>query len=104
MTLRKPVTDLVALGSMPASRGYGGIRGRRVRTEDPGTSTPLTTDEARALLPVFGTDDYFGLAWTLLHRVETAPDPVVAEEPDTNANWWVRPLWDRYHRWMASRD
>jgi hypothetical protein len=104
MTLRRQVADLIALGAMPASEDTSVSTVAEFQQKITALQTPLTTEEARALLPVFGTDDYFGLAWTLLHRVETAPDPVVAEEPYANANWWVRLLWDRYQRWLASRD
>jgi len=37
--------------------------------------TPVSDDEARALVRVFGPDDCFGLAWTLLHLIETAHGP-----------------------------
>jgi hypothetical protein len=40
---------------------------------------PVTDDEARALIGLFGPDECFGLAWTILHLVESAP------------GW---PLWD----------
>ncbi|MEU0382903.1 hypothetical protein [Streptomyces chartreusis] len=34
---------------------------------------PVTDDEAQALATLFGPDNCFGLAWTLLHLIETAP-------------------------------
>lgn len=34
---------------------------------------PVTLDEAGVLLQIFGSDECYGLAWTLLHLVETAP-------------------------------
>lgn len=104
MMLRKPVADLLALGSMPASEDTDVSTVAEFERKILALQTPLTTEEARALLPVFGTDDYFGLAWSLLTRVETAPDPVVPANPADNANWWVRLLWERYERWLASRD
>jgi hypothetical protein len=35
--------------------------------------TPLTDEEACALIKLFGPDDCLGLAWTLLHQIATAP-------------------------------
>jgi hypothetical protein len=34
---------------------------------------PITEEEACALVKLFGPDDCFGLAWTLLHLIETVP-------------------------------
>lgn len=34
---------------------------------------PVTTEEAEALIPLLGDDTCYGLAWTLLHIIETAP-------------------------------
>jgi hypothetical protein len=58
--------------------------------------TPLTTEESRALFAVFGPDELFGLAWALLTRLETAPDPVVPSKPQADANRWIRFLWERH--------
>src|SRR5438552_1749537 len=33
---------------------------------------PISNDEARSLLRLFGPDDCYGLAWTLLHLIESA--------------------------------
>jgi hypothetical protein len=35
--------------------------------------TPITDNEAMALARLFGPDDCFGLAWSLLHLIETSP-------------------------------
>ncbi|MFF8846295.1 hypothetical protein ACF08N_26865 [Streptomyces sp. NPDC015127] len=37
---------------------------------------PVTPEEARALATCFGPDDCYGVAWTLVHLIETAPGPV----------------------------
>ena len=34
---------------------------------------PVSDDEARALLGMLGDDECFGLAWALVHLIETAP-------------------------------
>jgi hypothetical protein len=34
---------------------------------------PVSNDEARSLVHLFGPDDCYGLAWTLLHLIESAP-------------------------------
>jgi hypothetical protein len=35
--------------------------------------SPISDEEAIALARLFSEDDCYGLAWTLLHLIETAP-------------------------------
>ncbi|GHJ91454.1 hypothetical protein SNE510_09730 [Streptomyces sp. NE5-10] len=56
---------------------------------------PVTEEEACALLACFGPDDCYGVAWTLLHLVETGPNPVLTTTPGPDANEWHRRLHDR---------
>jgi len=37
-------------------------------------SLPITNDEALVLAEIFGDDDCFDMAWTILHLIETAPN------------------------------
>ena len=60
-------------------------------------SGPVTDDEARLLMDCFGVDNCYGLAWTLLHLIETAPTFRVDVEPRAGANEWVVRLWRRHH-------
>jgi len=93
--IRDEVRRLVALGPMPDSVAttpeqvdqYGNLINKIAR--------PLTNDEAEALLSVFGDDDYFGVAWTLLHLIETAPHVPVDEPPADDANEWIHRIWRR---------
>lgn len=62
---------------------------------------PVTDEEARLLVTCFGDDDCFGLAWTLLHLVESAPSPVVNSRPPDDANAWISRLWMRYQNSLA---
>jgi hypothetical protein len=57
---------------------------------------PVTGEEAAILVKCFGPDNCFGLAWTLLHLIESSPNSVVTAEPPADANPWVKVLWDRY--------
>lgn len=58
-------------------------------------AAPVTAEEAGALADCFGPDDCYGLAWSLLHLVETGPCPVVTERPDAGAGMWPHRLWLR---------
>jgi hypothetical protein len=57
---------------------------------------PVTAEEALLLISAFGPDDCFGVAWSLLHLIETEPGRTyVTEEPGPDANEWVRRMWNR---------
>ncbi|MBM2620998.1 hypothetical protein JIG36_36410 [Actinoplanes sp. LDG1-06] len=62
---------------------------------------PVTDEEARLLLGSFGEDASFGLAWTLLHLIESAPSPPVVSEPPAGANPWIEMMWVRYRNRRA---
>ena len=47
---------------------------------------PLSDDEARELVKVFGPDDYYGLARTVLHLIESAPGWPLEQTAHTCAN------------------
>ena len=50
---------------------------------------PLTDDEARSLVGLFGIDDAYGVAWSLLHLIETAPNWPIADGLEDTSNEWV---------------
>ena len=50
---------------------------------------------------MFGPDDCFGAAWTLLHLIETAPN--WPQEPlEDNGNEWLQMLNRRAERWKEA--
>ncbi len=59
---------------------------------------PLTDPEAAALLSVFGGDDYYGLATTLVRVIETAPNLPPDITSRTHANRWIALLHERAER------
>ncbi|WP_406516020.1 hypothetical protein OH809_34660 [Streptomyces sp. NBC_00873] len=58
-------------------------------------SRPVMAEEAKALAGCFGPDDCYGVAWSLLHLIETGPNPVLTAEPAPGANEWHHRLWAR---------
>ncbi|MFI6728849.1 hypothetical protein [Streptomyces atratus] len=58
-------------------------------------SGPVTAEEAKALVACFGPDDCYGVAWSLLHLIETGPNPVLTAKPAPEANEWHHTLWKR---------
>ncbi len=98
MSVRPEVLRLAALGPRPDASGATEsalkLRAESIEAIRP----PLTREEADALLACFGIDDCFGIAWTLLHLLETTPGGAVRDAPPPDANEWVRRLWARAHR------
>ena len=72
--MREAVQQLVACGRLPDAAS--------VSTEDldwyedriDSLESPLTNEEAVALYTIVGDDTFYGLAWSLIHRIESAPD------------------------------
>lgn len=89
--MQPSVSQLVALGRLPVSEGAHVEELQRFQDALQGMRKPLTDDEARALVQCFGTDDCFGLAWSLLHAIETAPGwPLKDVLEGSEKSWIVR--------------
>ena len=56
---------------------------------------PVTDEEACALVKLFGSDDCVGLAWTLLHLIETAPGWPIESALIGLEGEWIRRLRER---------
>jgi hypothetical protein len=58
-------------------------------------AAPVSDEEAQALLGTFGPDGCFGLAWSVLHLIESAPSALSAEYSQNSENEWVKLLEER---------
>jgi hypothetical protein len=99
MPIRDEVTAFLKLGPLPSSfdANETDIDLRNSLLE--AIARPISSDEARALLGCFGPDECFGLAWTLLHTIETASGGVsIDSKPTSRDNEWIQLLWERSHR------
>jgi hypothetical protein len=92
--VRQEVAELLTLGAMPDSQANESTIGAFERAVEK-IAPLLTNDEAVALTACFGPDDCFGLAWTLVHLIESAPGAVVPNDPGLQASEWIRLLWER---------
>ncbi len=93
--IRDEVRTLISLGPLPDSSADANLEEYEKALDR--ISRPVSNDEARALLSSFGSDDCFGLAWTLLHlieTIETAPNPPPDSAPVPGANEWIQLLWE----------
>ncbi|WP_234444526.1 hypothetical protein [Streptomyces sp. NRRL F-525] len=92
--MRPEVRAFVADGPLPGWDASEEEIDRRARRLD-AIPKPVTGEETRALVLCFGPDDCYGVAWTLLHLIETGPNPVLTSQPAPTADEWHRRLYDR---------
>jgi hypothetical protein len=89
--IRRAVADFLAAGPLPdEEQSVEAIQRSQKLLEQ--IEAPVTAEEAMALLRGFGPDDCYGLPWTLLHLIETAPDAKNAAYPTDSDNPWVQLL------------
>ncbi|MFJ3899814.1 hypothetical protein [Streptomyces sp. NPDC090083] len=94
--MRPEVQAFVADGHLPNCDADEEEIDRRVNQLE-AISAPVTADEADALAACFGPDDCYGVAWSLLHLIETSPGPVPPVAlPGADATEWHRTLWNRW--------
>lgn len=97
LLVRNIVAEFVRLSSLPDSSASEAVVAAHQDLLKRITA-PVSDEEAVLLARCFGPDDCYGLAWTLLHLIESAPggSPIKAE-PDEADNEWIRRLWHRSH-------
>lgn len=96
--IRPEVGELVELGAFPASKGADLNLIKRQQELLKCVTPPISDAEARALVKLFGPDDYYGLSWTLLHLIEGAPNWPLTDCLMNPANEWVNRLSERVAR------
>lgn len=71
--VRIEVEELERLGPLPSEDDADFARLERIEELYRAITTPITDDEARVLVELFGPDGCFGLAFSFIHLIETAP-------------------------------
>ncbi len=98
--MRQAVYDLLQLGPLPDEETDDVELFDQYEQLLHSISPPITDEEACALVTLFGPDDSsFGLAWTLLHLIETAPGWPLEDCLSGRDNEWIR----RLHRGVENR-
>jgi hypothetical protein len=93
--MRTSVAKLVALGQLPLEREATVSRLQEFEAALKCVVPPLSDEEAVALLALFGHDGCFGLSWSLVHLVETAPGWPCPSARFREGNPWVKLLLER---------
>jgi hypothetical protein len=87
--MQPAVDELVKIGQFPSEKDAEVDLLKRIQNLLERIEQPVDDDEARALATLFGPDDCFGLAWALLHAVETAPGWPLQDVLSGARNEWI---------------
>ena len=92
--MRRAVRELLALGPLPSEDEAEVEQLDRYGELLESISPPVSDDEARALVRIFPPSDEscYGLAWTLLHLIETAPHWPLEDCLEDRQSDWVQYL------------
>jgi hypothetical protein len=93
--MQPAVERLVQIGPLPSSSVASVPELQEVEALLAKVQTPITDDEARALVRLFGPDDCFGLAWPLLHLIETSPGWPIEDALHGLQGEWIDRLRER---------
>jgi hypothetical protein len=96
--IRSEIKELLALGQFPPSQA---VRLETIKEQERlvrMVHSPVSNEEAVQLLRVFGPDDYFGLAWAVLHLIESAPGWPLRDYLEGDENEWITRLRERAQR------
>jgi hypothetical protein len=89
--IRPEIAELVSLGPFPSSKDTVVDVIDRQAELLKRIDRPVSDEEARELVKLFGPDDYYGGAWTLVHLIETAPNwPLTDCLTDDSIEWIAR--------------
>lgn len=73
LNMRAEVKELQKLGPLPSEDGAEVAQLKKIEELYRAIAKPLTDDEARVLVELFGPDGCFGLASSFMHLIETSP-------------------------------
>lgn len=93
--MQAAIENLSKIGALPNSIGVTVSIVQAFEQQLSEVKTPVSNDEAHALVELFGPDDCFGLAWTLLHLIETAPNWPMVDVLDGREGLWIDRLRER---------
>ena len=95
--MRSSVAQLVALGRLPEEAAAEVSQLQAFESAISEISKPISNEEALALLSVLpaGEGSCFGLAWSVLHLIESAPGWPCQEARLKRANPWVMSMLER---------
>ncbi|MFJ5078461.1 hypothetical protein ACIP8Z_28200 [Streptomyces sp. NPDC088553] len=103
MSVRCEVEDLIGAGALPSEDASEEEIAEAQRLLE-NIAAPVSDEEAQELALCFGPDNCYGLSWTLLHLIETAPGAQQANYPRNVENPWVQLLTARVEAARGNRE
>lgn len=96
--VRPEVIEFLALGPLPTSRDADEAHLTRLTETLARIAAPVSEEEAVLLAASFGPDECFGLSWTLIHLIESAPGGAPIGRIPASDNEWIQLLRERSGR------
>lgn len=96
--IRPEILTLAALGTLPAEGEVDPQNILEIEKLYRSISRPVTDDEASVLVSLLGNDGCFGLAYSFVHLIETAPGWPIRSCLEDMSNEWIRELVARAQR------
>lgn len=93
--IRQEISAMSSLGPLPSECGANPELIRKYEELYRSVARPITDDEARLLVKLFGADGCFGLASSLVHLIETAPGWPLKDCLTNLENEWIIELRNR---------
>lgn len=93
--MRQGIIELIGHGPLPASKAADVNWLKRHEELLKRVAQPVTDEEACGLAKLFGPDDCFGVAWSLVHLIETAPGWPLTSCLADSTNEWIQVLRSR---------
>ena len=95
--MRTPVMSLASLGRLPEEGSAAEAQLQAFEAALKAIEPPITDEEAASLLQVLPStgQSCFGLAWSVLHLIETAPGWPIKEAMLHRSNPWVNSMLER---------
>ena len=90
--MQAAVNELLALGPLPPSAVADVETLEKIEALLRKIKQPICDDDAKALVSLLGSDDCFGLAWTLVHLIETAPGWPIELLLEQRSGKWIEML------------
>lgn len=90
--MQTAVEELKKLGKLPSEVNFEIPMLERYQQLLDAIQQPISDADAVELIQIFGPDDCFGLSWTLVHIIETAPGWPIKEIIETGSDEWSHVL------------
>jgi hypothetical protein len=90
--IRAEVASFLAIAPLPASDNADQEHLELLTDLLLKISAPVSREEAICLATAFGPDECFGLAWTLIHLIESSPGGTPLDAIPESDNEWIQRL------------